>query len=279
MNHSPKFRGGAICFLMISIFGALPAAAQNSWMNPFTGNSFNNPMSSTLDTTIMHSMQRRLTQSQLLGTLPSQQGGRASPPLYEQYQHGMPDRPMNAQPSWSSYPQYSNLPPPAGAPPPPPLPTSATAPNPASPPQHFPISASDFSSGQRVLPAAYAAKGPKENQTQLLQTFNGMMDAFEKEGRKNNVAYAIGFLIGASAQVHTGKEISDTVLEKFVYDVNDILAGSPSFRALPVAKKQELYESSVLIGAMIAGMATDPETKADSKALARQVLQSVGAIN
>jgi len=69
------------------------------------------------------------------------------------------------------------------------------------------------------------------------------------------------------------------VLEKFIYDVNDILAGSPGYRALPAAKKQELYESSVLIGAMVAGMATDPATKADSKALAKQVLQGVGAIN
>ncbi|MFO1464298.1 MAG: DUF6683 family protein [bacterium] len=248
-------------------------------MNPFTGNSFNNPMSSTLDSSIMFSMQRRLTQSQLLGTLPSQRGRAPSTNLFEQYQHGMPDRPMNAQPSWSSYPQYSNLPPPAGAPPPPPLPTSGTAPTPASPPQHFPISATDFKSGSRVMPSTYAAQGPKENQAQLLQTFNGMMDAFEKEGRRNNVAYAIGFLIGASAQVHTGKEVSDTVLEKFVYDVNDILAGSPSFQTMPAAKKQELYESSVLIGAMIGGLASNPETKADGKALARQVLQSVGAIN
>src|SRR4030095_7164895 len=183
---------GAIVFLVL--FGVMPAIAQNTYMNPFTGNSFNNPMSSTLDSTIMFSMQRRLTESQLLGTLPSQQGRTSSPPLYEQYQHGMPDRPMNAQPSWSSYPQYSNLPPPAGAPPPPPLPTSATAPNPASPPQHFPISATDFSSGQRVLPAAYAAKGPMENQAQLLQTFNAMMDAFEKAGRTNKCAYGIGFL-------------------------------------------------------------------------------------
>jgi len=137
----------------------------------------------------------------------------------------------------------------------------------------------DFPGKQRVLPAVYAAKGPQENQAQLLQTFNGMMDAFEKEARKNNVAYAIGFMIGASAQVHTGKEISDTVMEKFIYDVNDILAGSPSFRALPGAKKQELYESCILTGAMVAGLASNPQTQVDGKALAKQVLQGVGVIN
>ncbi len=49
MNPSPKFRSGAICFLMVSIFGALPVAAQNTWMNPFTGNSFNNPMSRKIE--------------------------------------------------------------------------------------------------------------------------------------------------------------------------------------------------------------------------------------
>jgi len=268
MKIISSIRNGAIGFLLFSVFGALPASAQNTYMNPFTGNSFNNPMSSTLDSSIMFSMQRRLTQSQLLGTLPSQQGRTSSPNLFEQYQHGMPDRPMSTVPSYSSYPQYSKPPP-----------TSASAPMPASPPQHFPISATDFSAQPRVMPAAYAAKGPKENQAQLLQTFNGMMDAFEKEGRKNNVSYAIGFMIGASAQVHTGKEISDTVMEKFIYDLNDILAGSPSFMALPAAKKQELYESSVLIGAMVAGMTTNPETQAEGKSMAKQVLQGVGVIN
>ncbi len=277
MKIFSRIRNGAIGFLLVSVLGVMPASAQNTWMNPFTGNSFNNPMSSTLDSSIMFSMQRRLTQSQLLGTLPSQRGRTSNQNLFEQYQHGMPDRPMNTSPSYSSYPQYSN-PPHASSSAPMPA-SAASAPMPPSSPKHFPISATDFPAQQRVLPAAYAAKGPRENQAQLLQTFNGMMDAFEKEGRKNNVSYAIGFLIGASAQVHTGKEISDTVMEKFIYDVNDILAGSPSFRALPVAKKQELYESSVLIGAMVGGMATNPETKAEGKALAKQVLQGLGVIN
>jgi len=273
MNPFSYLPKGIIAFLIISFFGIPPAMAQNTWMNPYTGNSFNNPMSSSLDTAIMNSMQRRLTQSQLLGTLPSQQG-RTPPNLFEQYQHGMPDRPMNTQPSYSSKPEYSGQPAAPVAPP-----TSASAPPAAPAAQHYPISASDFASGPRVLPAAYAAKGPAENQAQLLESFNGMMDAFEKEGRKNNVAYAMGFLIGASAQVHTGKEVSDTILEKFVFDLNDILAGSPSFQAMPASKKQELYESSVLMGAMIAGLDTDPTTKATGKALAKQVLQSIGAIN
>ena len=260
---------GAIAFLLVSVLGGMPALAQNTWTNPFTGNSFNNPMSSTLDSSIMFSMQRRLTQSQMLGTLPSQQGRpAANPNLFEQYQHGMPDRPMSTAPSYSSKPEYNNFPT-----------NSGPAPMPASPPQHFPISASDFPGQQRVLPAAYAAKGAQENQAQLLQTFNGMMDAFEKEGRKNNVSYAIGFMIGASAQVHTGKEISDAVMEKFIYDVNDILAGSPSFVALPVAKKQELYESCVLTGAMVGGLYNNPQTQSEGKALAKQVLQGLGVIN
>ncbi|MFO1518642.1 MAG: DUF6683 family protein [bacterium] len=278
MKKVSCIRNGAIGFLLVSVLGVMPVSAQNTWTSPFTGNSFNNPMSATLDSSIMFSMQRRLTQSQLLGTLPSQRGRASNTNLFEQYQHGMPDRPMSTAPSYSSKPEYNNpnyRPAPTPASPP----NSPSAPMSAAPPQHFPISASDFSGQQRVLPAVYAAKGPQENQAQLLQTFNGMMDAFEKEGRKNNVAYAIGFMIGVSAQVHTGKDISDTVMEKFIYDVNDILAGSPSFRALPAAKKQELYESSVLTGAMIGNLAKNPQTLADSKALAKQVLQGVGAIN
>ena len=230
-------------FLIVAWFGLtpLPASAQltNTWTNPFTGNRFNNPLSSTLDTTILFSMQRRLTQSQLLGTLPSQRRAAAPAP-----------QPMPVSPQ--------SVAPPA--------------------PQHYAMTATNFNSGPRVLPSAYASTGPKEHQAQLLQTFNGMMDAFEKEAGKYNDAYAVAFLIGVSAQVHTGRQIPDPVIEKFAQDLNDILASSPSYQTLPVNKKQELYESSVLMGAMIGGLDTNPETKADAKKLARQVLQSIGAI-
>src|SRR5262249_17124110 len=148
MKKFSCIRNGAIGFLLVSVLSVMPASAQNTWMNPFTGNSFNNPMSSTLDSSIMFSMQRRLTQSQLLGTLPSQRGRASSTNLSEQYQHGMPDRPMSTAPSYSSKPEYNNpnyKGPPSNPPP--------AAPMPAAPPQHFPISASDFPGQPRVLPA------------------------------------------------------------------------------------------------------------------------------
>jgi len=241
--------------LALVVLGLCPrlALAQDMWSNPFTGNRFNNPLSSTLDTTILFSMQKRLTQSQLLGTLPSQRGARrsASQPMAVSPQGGVPAAPP-AQ--GQAVPQVPEL-------------------------QHYPLTATDFASGPRVLPTVYAEKGPKENQAQLVQTFNDMIDSFEKEGRKNNDAYAIMFLIGVSAQVYTGKEISDTVLEKFAQDINDILAASPTYRTMAASKKQELYESSVLMASMIGGLNTKPETAQDAKQLATQVLRSLGAIN
>lgn len=243
-----------LIILILLGFSLMPWSAlaqMNTWSNPFTGNRFNNPLSSTLDTTILHSMQRRLTQSQLLGTLPSQQ--RQAPA-----------------------PQY--MPPPQSAPVPQTMPPPGSVAASTPPLKQYPITATDFTSGPRVLPSVYAQTGPQENQAQLLQTFNDFFNVYERELRKNNIAYAIAFLIGSSAMVHTGREIPDSTLEQFTQDINNILAGSPSYQTMPVQKKQELYESSVLIGSMIAGLNEKPETKEDAKTLAKQVLQSIGAI-
>lgn len=245
-----RFFGIVTAVLMLGtlwMLAPMPAAAQmmNTWSNPFTGNNFNNPMSSTLDTMILHSMQRRLTERQVLGTLPSQQGYRPPQQTY------MP-------------PQQPSMPP-----------QQATAPIPPAMKPRYPIATTDFVSGPRSLPAVYAAKGPQENVSQLLQTFNQMLDNFEKEGRKNNNAYAVAFLLGVSAQIDTGREIPDPVVDQLILDFNDILAASPNYMALPNQKKQELYESSVLVGGMIGLLATNNETKQQAKDLARQVLASL----
>jgi hypothetical protein len=43
----------------------LPGTAGAQWRNPFTGNTFNNPISSSLDTMILHSMQQRMLQQSI----------------------------------------------------------------------------------------------------------------------------------------------------------------------------------------------------------------------
>jgi hypothetical protein len=49
----------------------IPGDARAQWRNPFTGNTFNNPLSSSLDTMILHSMQQRMLQQTIQ---PRQQG-------------------------------------------------------------------------------------------------------------------------------------------------------------------------------------------------------------
>jgi hypothetical protein len=54
----------ALAFVAAALFAA-PAPAEAQYRNPFTGNTFNNPISSSLDTMIMHSIQRQTLLKQL----------------------------------------------------------------------------------------------------------------------------------------------------------------------------------------------------------------------
>jgi Family of unknown function (DUF6683) len=53
------------CAPIIVFAISLAAEGQQQWTNPYTGNKFNNPMSSYLDTVIMHNIQRRMLERSL----------------------------------------------------------------------------------------------------------------------------------------------------------------------------------------------------------------------
>lgn len=112
----------------------------------------------------------------------------------------------------------------------------------------------------------------------LVEGLNAGLDLFEQEARKNNVAHALAFLLGVSLQVVNEKEVTDAESEKLARAVNDELAGSPRFKRLPAKEKQLLYETCIVVGALIGGMAAqgaeakDPAVTAQAKALAQQAL-------
>ena len=71
-----------------------------------------------------------------------------------------------------------------------------------------------------------------------------MLDGFEEQARKNNVAYALTFLIGVSMQVVNGKELSEAEMELLAGELNDVLASAPEFTSSTAREKQSLYEAA-----------------------------------
>ena len=214
-----------------------PVAAQ--YTNPYTGNTFNNPMSSFLDTMIMHKMQQQM--------------------LLKSF-----ERRRNQPTGSTSSPRAETTP-------------AAPA---------FPITATDFRpTGTRLVvdTLVQATPGATVEQKQALRTvYLGTLSAFEKEARKNNVAYALAFLLGASIQVVTGKEVPDDDAHELARGLNDILGGTPEFRQLTPQAKQSLYEAAIITGGLIMVMQqmgaeqNDESLKKQARELAQTMLEQLG---
>jgi hypothetical protein len=159
--------------------------------------------------------------------------------------------------------------------------TKPTAPAPA-----YPLTATDFRpSGTRLTVDALVSgtQGATAEQKQALRTvYLETLSAFEKEARRNNVAYALAFLLGASVQVVTGKEVPDDDAHDLARGVNDILAATPEFRSLTPREKQSLYEVAIITGGMIAVMhqmgveQNDESLKKQAIDLAQTMLEKLG---
>jgi hypothetical protein len=159
-----------------------------------------------------------------------------------------------------------------------------TAASPAAPKHE--LSASGFTPvGGRLVPdkiAAGAAGVEPAQQQQLAEVFRQTLTVYEAQVPKNNVAFAMGFLIAASLQVLSGKEISDPDFEQLVRDLNDILAETPRFQQMDAKGKQTLYEASVITGGLVAGLYNtaveekDAAAQTQAKDLAKSILETFG---
>ena len=120
----------------------------------------------------------------------------------------------------------------------------------------------------------------KEHGRALVDGLNAGLDLFEKDMRKNNVAFAMAFLIGSALGAAGERDVQDAELVSLAQAVNDELAASAQFKKLPAKQKQLLYEGCIVSGALLGGMAAagqegnDPELKALARVLARSVLST-----
>jgi hypothetical protein len=156
---------------------------------------------------------------------------------------------------------------------------------PAAAPKHE-LSASGFTPlGGRLVPDKIAdgAAGVDPAQKQhLAQVFRQTLATYEAQLPKNNVAFAMGFLIVASLQVYSGQEVSDSDYEQLVRDLNDILAETPRFRQMDAKGRQTLYEVSVITGGLVAGLYNtgveekDTAAQEQAKELAKSILETFG---
>jgi hypothetical protein len=146
----------------------------------------------------------------------------------------------------------------------------------------YPISASDFTPSQKqIAPRQLAQAAGPEQRAELESAMEQILNAHEQDAeqngiRKNNVAYAMALLLGISAQVASGTEVSPDAAEKLVLLVNDGLAASPAYSRLMQSEKQALYETAIILGVMIGAAAQSEETQEPARQLAAQVMTGFG---
>lgn len=201
-------------------------SAADTWVNPYTGGVFNNPMSSLADTFIRQEMDRRMLQNMLA----KNHGGEPQP--------------------------------------------AAT---------HEPYTRTDFKPGKKRLVVDQIIAGLSQNDEQrkgLATGIDQVFIAFEKVARKNNVAYALAFLIAASVSVTSGNQVSDEQSEQLAKALNDALARSPQFAKASASDRQKIYEACVTLGGLVmlfaeVGKQDEASAKA-AKLLGKQSLAMLG---
>lgn len=145
------------------------------------------------------------------------------------------------------------------------------------PPRQYPITATDYRPmGGRILPdiVAASAQGDAQTKEAVRSLAIQFLDAFEKEGRKNNVANGFGFLSSVSIQVVTGRELSEFEEQQLIAGFNNMLAQTPQFAAMSTHDKQLATEAAVISGGFIAFLhvqgkqTNDAKMQADARQLA-----------
>lgn len=226
--------------------------ASAQYTNPYTFRQWNNPVSSYIDTILLHRIQRQMLQRSIRNRQASGTQAKGST--------GKASANSRSTPSDASAP-------------------AADAPK-------FPITATNFkSSGVRLLPAKLANATPDitaPQKEELGTAYLRILDAYEKEAPKNNVAYALTFLLGTSMQITQGTEVGDAEAEQIARLLNDVLAAAPEFQKLTVRDKQAVYEVAIITGGVIVAInqmgveQNDEEMKQQAKELAQSVAVMFG---
>lgn len=100
--------------------------------------------------------------------------------------------------------------------------------------------------------------------------------------RKNNLSSALTVLLGISLQVTSGKEVGDNDAVTLQRGINDLLVDSGMLGKMKAADIQSLYETAVMTGGLIAGIAqagaddNNEQLTNLASSMAKTVLQSYG---
>jgi len=151
------------------------------------------------------------------------------------------------------------------------------------PPRAYPITATDFQVLQApIMPDQFAntAQGVDPQTRQQMRTmFLQTLAAFEKSGRKDNMASAFTWISACAFRVRNGKEPSDADEAKITAYFNNTLAASPDYAVLTPYKQQMLYESVIITGGIMIfldnqGKTTNnPQLRAQAAEMSKQVLK------
>ncbi|PYE55390.1 DUF6683 family protein [Deinococcus yavapaiensis] len=146
-----------------------------------------------------------------------------------------------------------------------------------------------FKSGARILPSRMASgladvsdaqrKQARELYEQLLDGYDTLLEQNQEARLKNNVAGAILYALTVGHLVLTGEELSEGQQEGVLGSVTQALAKVQTFKGLPDARKQELYESLVIAANLALGLqreaADHPEYEQQAKDLAELLYHQV----
>jgi hypothetical protein len=154
-------------------------------------------------------------------------------------------------------------------------------------PTNYPITATDFRPvAGRLVPEEFSrnAQGTAEQKEMLRNMSNQFLDAFEKSGRKNNIASSFAFLAAASLMVATGRELTATEQQQLISGFNNSLANTPQWVSMSSRDKQILHETFVVTGGIMMFLYmqgkqnNDAGMQADAQKMAKVYLGSLFGI-
>ena len=127
--------------------------------------------------------------------------------------------------------------------------------------RQYPITATDFYAlPVRVMPDhlanEQAALTPQQKAVMRVM-YSQLLDDFEKQNRRNNMAAALTFAVRASLLAVYGRQLSQAEIDQLGWNFNSVLAANPQFVTMPPNQKQVLYESLIITGGTIRVLQTE----------------------
>jgi hypothetical protein len=244
--------------LAVTEITASPAKAQwvGQWKNPYTGRTFNNPMSSSLDTMIMHSMQQSM-QKRMMYRVMLRKKGYSDSQINQLMTRSEPEIMVAISGRKGaiskSEPKTSNA---------------------KLVPAINAVPATRFKpSGKRLLLDAFVNDmgKTKEQREALRKIFAGVFQAYEpvadKAGFSNDVAGALSFFIAMHYSAYNdGATVSDADTVAIARQLRAALDGKEMRKASNI-DKQKMYETYVMLGGFTLALSQSAATGKDDDLL------------